>query len=294
MLFSAALALSFIACSVARPHSEEVRSIYADRTPKLYAQAEVQNPKLGIEAHLEFVGTKDGEPTFVKVRVLKGLTNDPALGGPFAYHIHTNPISPDGNCTKALAHHDPLNVTEGLICDPAFPQYCQTGDLSGKHGKLNGTTDGKIATFGYSDEYLRFFPETHSLLGRSIVIHSSNKTRLACGNITSFLDGTADILSRPTHKRSKFIKDYPTTAPIQPTPPIIPFNGTVMTDPAIIATLPYPLPVPALSLAEALNVKLETITHPVKFANTEQNITQPKEIKVDGSGPFSGWWDTIW
>jgi hypothetical protein len=51
-------------------------------------------------------------------------------------------------------------------------------------------------------------------------------------------------------------------------------------DPAIIATLPYPLPVPALSLAEALNVKLVNITHSVKFANSEQSITQPSEKKV--------------
>ncbi|ELU37682.1 copper/zinc superoxide dismutase domain-containing protein [Rhizoctonia solani AG-1 IA] len=211
----------------------------------LSSTPEPKYKKLGISAHFEFVGTTDGEPTFVKLQVLKGLTNDPTLGGPFAYHIHTNPIPPDGDCTK-----------------------------------LNGTTDGKIATFGYSDAYVRFFPETHSLLGRSIVIHSSNKTRLACGNITSFLDGTADVSFRPTYRRSKYVKDYPTTAPIQPSPPVIPFNGTVMTDPAIIATFPYPLPVPALSLAEALNVKLVDITHSVKFANVEQSITQPSEKKV--------------
>jgi hypothetical protein len=100
---------------------------------------------------------------------------------------------------------------------------------SGKHGKFNGTSDGEISTFGYSDAYVRFFPESHSLLGRSIVIHSSNKTRLACGNITSFLDGTADYSFEPTHKPSKYVKHYPTAAPVQPTPPVIPFNGTVMT-----------------------------------------------------------------
>jgi hypothetical protein len=60
-----------------------------------------------------------------------------------------------------------------------------------------------------------------------------------------------------------------------------------LADPAVIAALPYPLPVPALSLAEALNIKLENITHSVKFANTEQTITQPKETKVaDPYSPF--------
>lgn len=99
----------------------------------------------------------------------------------------------------------------------------------GKHGKLNGTADGEIAPFGYSDAYVRFFPESHSLLGRSIVIHSSNKTRLACGNITSHLDETADSGYEPTQKNSKFVKNYPIAAPIQPGPPVIPFTGTVMT-----------------------------------------------------------------
>ncbi|CUA66568.1 hypothetical protein RSOLAG22IIIB_00008 [Rhizoctonia solani] len=253
---------------------------------ELHAKAEIQNPMLGIDARLEFVGTKDGEPTLVMVRVLKGLTNDPTLGGPFGYHIHTNPIPSSGNCTQAFGHHDPLNVTESIVCDPAFPQFCQIGDLSGKHGELNGTSDGKIATFGYSDAYLRFFPQTHSLLGRSIVIHSSNGTRLACGNITSDLDGTADAARNPTFKSSNFTRDYPTSGPLRPLQFVIPFNGATMTDPAIIETLPYPLPVPALSLAEALNVELKTVTRSVKFANTQQDITQPSERKVDGSGPF--------
>lgn len=49
-------------------------------------------------------------------------------------------------------------VTESLVCDPAFPEYCQEGDLSSKHGVLNGTADGSIEAFGYTDDYLRFFP----------------------------------------------------------------------------------------------------------------------------------------
>lgn len=100
---------------------------------------------------------------------------------------------------------------------------------SGKHGKFNATDDGKIPAFGYSDAYVRFFPESHSLLGRSIVIHSANKTRLACANITSHLDGTADDNYRPNFKPSNYVKNYPTTAPVPPGPPVIPFNGTVMT-----------------------------------------------------------------
>ncbi|KAG8706779.1 hypothetical protein FRC08_000860 [Ceratobasidium sp. 394] len=243
-----------------------------------YATAHVANDALGINAHFEFWGSK-GQPTHVKISDIKGLTTDESLGGPFPYHIHTNYIPPDGNCTKALAHLDPLNVTEGLICDPAFPQYCQTGDLSGKFGKFNGTDSGDLEPVEYYGKYIRWYPKSHSLLGRSIVIHANNKTRLACGNITSELDGTADS-SGPTYKPSTYVTNYPSKAPVQPSPPIIPFNGTTMTDPDVIASFPYPLPVPALPITKAWNIKLGTITHKVKYDNREQTITQPKEYKV--------------
>ncbi|QRW08556.1 copper/zinc superoxide dismutase domain-containing protein [Ceratobasidium sp. AG-Ba] len=257
------------------------------RGRELYAHAKVTG-KYGISASFWFHGNP-GRPTTIHIFNMKGFTNDPSLGGPFPYHIHTNPIPPDGNCTKAghaLAHLDPLNVTEGLVCDPAFPEYCQTGDLSGKHGKFNGTDSGNLDKIEYEDAYVRFYPKSLSLLGRSIVIHSSNKTRLACGNITSYLDGTADEWMKPTYKPSNYVTSYPLTAPVQPSPPIIPFNGTTRTPDDVIATFPYPLPIPALSLYEAPNVKLGTITHLVKFNNTEQTITQPKETKSDQGPPF--------
>ncbi|KAG9078786.1 hypothetical protein FRC06_008171 [Ceratobasidium sp. 370] len=304
MLFlGAALALSTLSSVFATPHFESGRPSYAKRTRKLYARAEPINEKLGIHAQFEFVGYPDSpRSTFIKISVLKGLTNDPSLGGPFPYHIHTNPIPADGNCTKAR-----------LVCDPAFPEYCQTGDLSGKHGKLNGTSTGEIDTFGYSDAFVRFYPEELSLLGRSIVIHSANKTRLACANITSFLDGTANASFEPTHRSSTYVRHYPTAAPVQPSPPVIPFNGTQMTDPAVIASLPYPLPVPALTIRDAPNVVLGNVTHSVKYANAEHTITQPQETKVrtpfsvntlqlltaspnksDAKSPFKGWYDTTW
>lgn len=68
-------------------------------------------------------------------------------------------------------------------------------------------------------------------------------------------------------------------------------GANVCLDPAVIALLPYPLPVPALSLKEALNIQVENITHAVKFKNTEQTITQPKETKVRSAshlGNFQG------
>ena len=84
------------------------------------------------------------------------------------------------------------------------PQYAQNGDLSGKHGALNGTSTGKIAAFAYSDDLVRFFPEPFSILGRSIIIHGFNKTRLAGGLIISPYDGTADMNWNPTGKPSTY------------------------------------------------------------------------------------------
>jgi len=88
------------------------------------------------------------------------LSGLPAEGGPFCtsnpillthsaleltvffpvYHIHTAPVPPDGNCTGTLAHLDPYVRSEDPPCDPTQKQTCQVGDLSGKYGKINGTT----------------------------------------------------------------------------------------------------------------------------------------------------------
>jgi Cu/Zn superoxide dismutase len=67
------------------------------------------------------------------------LAGFPAEGGPFLYHIHANPIV-DGNCSTAGGHLDPFNRGDSPACDASEPSTCQVGDLSGKHGKINGTT----------------------------------------------------------------------------------------------------------------------------------------------------------
>jgi len=73
---------------------------------------------------------------FIKVKVLSGLYSNFTNGGTqpavnsFNYHIHTNPLN--GSFASAFAHLDTLNLTEGYICNPAYPQYCQNGDLSGQ------------------------------------------------------------------------------------------------------------------------------------------------------------------
>lgn len=61
------------------------------------------------------------------------------------YHIHNNTVNSSGNCTSAGGILNPYNVTLAFVCDPAKPQFCQVGDLSGKHGNL--TTSNASAAY---------------------------------------------------------------------------------------------------------------------------------------------------
>lgn len=125
-----------------------------------------------------------------------------------------------------------------------------------------------------------------SLLGRSVVVHVANRTRIACGNITSPLDGTATPLFSPTNASSSF--NPPATLPNAsfplPGPPITPINGTVFPNVSYLATLPYPWPNPALSISEALNVNLIT-------AKNVLNETRPAGARSDSPPPFARVWD---
>ena len=73
------------------------------------------------------------------ILVQASFSGFPDQGGPFLYHIHTNPIS-NGNCSTAGSHLDPFGRGETPACAADDPSSCQVGDLSGKHGKINGTT----------------------------------------------------------------------------------------------------------------------------------------------------------
>ncbi|KAG8905468.1 hypothetical protein FRB99_008909 [Tulasnella sp. 403] len=291
MKFSTLTALAIASSLVSAAPALEPRGSSSSRS-KLYARAEVSSDVTGIEARFEFWGRLDGTGTFVKVEVLKGLfAESDIFQGPFAYHVHTNPVGQERNCTKALAHLDPLQVTESLICDPAFPQYCQEGDLSGKHGKLNGTSSGVVETFGYTDDYLRWFPEDFSILGRSVVIHSSNKTRIACGDIISTYDGTANHKFLPTYKPSKFVKNYPTVAPTNPPQVVIPFVGETFPSDEVLHNLPFALANPAISLKDSLNVELTVEDTKVFINGTETTVQLPTEKKSDANPPFKGYTD---
>ncbi|KAL8944075.1 MAG: hypothetical protein Q9216_000666 [Gyalolechia sp. 2 TL-2023] len=125
-------------------------------------------------------GTTNANGTGVNFNInLSGLP-DPSLG-PFLYHIHDQPVPTNGNCTATLAHQDPYVRGEVPPCDPTQPQTCQSGDLAGKHGNIT-TSPFQIS---FLELYLSTVQGPASFFGnRSIVIHTSNTTRLTCANFT--------------------------------------------------------------------------------------------------------------
>ncbi|RYP50978.1 hypothetical protein DL769_010876 [Monosporascus sp. CRB-8-3] len=109
------------------------------------------------------------------------VMNLPRGMGPFAFHLHDQPVPSDGNCTGTLAHLDPYQRGQTPPCDMEMPQTCEVGDLSGKHGKL----EGPRATMRFNDKYAALLPGIGAFFGnRSIVIHASDSSRIACANFT--------------------------------------------------------------------------------------------------------------
>ncbi|MCJ1364634.1 hypothetical protein MMC16_003748 [Acarospora aff. strigata] len=135
-------------------------------------------PKSSIRGYV--AGTTNANGTGVNFNInIYGLPD--ASLGPFMYHIHDQPVPSDGNCTKTLAHQDPTERGEIPPCDPSAPETCQVGDLAGKHGNITSNP--------FQVAYLELFASTQPGLGaffgnRSIVIHTSNATRLTCANFS--------------------------------------------------------------------------------------------------------------
>lgn len=99
--------------------------------------------------------------------------------GPYLYHVHDQPVPANGNCTATLAHQDSYIRGEQPPCNSTAPATCQDGDLSGKHGNI--TFPGLQTS--YSDLYLSTRQGPGAFFGnRSVVVHTSNTTRLTCAN----------------------------------------------------------------------------------------------------------------
>ncbi|CAJ1053226.1 hypothetical protein EPR50_G00014820 [Xyrichtys novacula] len=116
------------------------------------------------------------------------LMNLNALAG--GYHVHILPIIPGSEepCSNAniLGHFNPLGVNISNSPDPGtgtVDQY-EIGDISGKFGLLTNLNELQTV---YMDQNM---PLTgpHSIVGRSVVVHYTNGSRLRCANIMADTD----------------------------------------------------------------------------------------------------------
>ncbi|XP_038046810.1 uncharacterized protein LOC119721017 isoform X2 [Patiria miniata] len=124
------------------------------------------------------------------------------------WHIHTQSVADDyistnGRCSSCAGHFNPFGADLGpnyTECSPEFPQRCELGDLSKKHGQLTVTNQMNLGAGKF------FFMETglplsgvHSIAGRSIVIHAADggSPRISCANLLEVppTETTADLWS---------------------------------------------------------------------------------------------------
>jgi Cu/Zn superoxide dismutase len=134
----------------------------------------------GVTGHVRFIQPAFNAPTTLAVD-LGSLDNRV-----HSYHVHQLPLREglalDEVCgpDSTGGHYDPY-VTMAVCNTPALTaDQCEVGDLAGKHGSLSTRMTVKA---NYTDYNLPLFG-TASVVGRSVVLHGVDGTRLACATIT--------------------------------------------------------------------------------------------------------------
>lgn len=275
------LLLAPLALAAPRPQESANGGDAPGRAAPITAQAHVVGFPASRNITADFTFSyQQGVGTEVSYIVRSGLNNATAQYG---YHVHTNPVASDGNCTSTLGHLDPLVLTDFVACAADKPELCQEGDLSAKWGKIRGTESGAVARETFTDPRLRAYPQDLSFLGRSITFHLPNGTRIACGNITSAFDGTADDEGNPTNRSSTYVTLYPSKA-AAPRPTITPFgvSGSVNSTALALATLQRPL----IDVVSAEYVNLVTTSVDTTIAG--QHTTIGQIVAIPSSGSYTG------
>ncbi|XP_041065345.1 uncharacterized protein cusr [Carcharodon carcharias] len=107
-----------------------------------------------------------------------------------AYHVHNFPVPQRSSPEDKLCGNDNLgghwNPFRKVASSPSYPQNTnethdqyEIGDLSGRHGFLNGLKNYEIT---FKDWNLPLFGK-NSIIGRSVVIHHPNSSRWLCATI---------------------------------------------------------------------------------------------------------------
>ncbi|KAI9593490.1 superoxide dismutase [Syncephalis fuscata] len=136
--------------------------------------------------------------------------------GNYSYHIHENYIPEGGNCQDAGKHFDPVLDNDSSTGE----KKCELGDLSGKFGTISvqDTLNKPIPPFRHIDPSLTLVGK-NNIVGRSIVIHNPDGSRLACANIRLTNHSTNVSTSNKTHDTSN--AGTPQAPPNQPNQPNI-------------------------------------------------------------------------
>ena len=117
-----------------------------------------------------------------------GLSRFPGNAFPFPWHVHEYPFPHSGivaPCGVEITggHFDPLGAFQNpnymTDCSPRNPAACEIGDLSGKFEPFPRSDPLQKQ---YSDQFLSLYG-VNSIVGRSVVIHFTNSSRLVCANI---------------------------------------------------------------------------------------------------------------
>ncbi|CAF1324777.1 unnamed protein product, partial [Rotaria sp. Silwood1] len=126
--------------------------------------------------------------------VISGSVNRLRPLAKLGFHIHSQPIGDNHNCTAGGAHYNPYNVSHGMPEDPLMQRH--VGDL----GNIDINADGR-AYIGLVDHIISLRSnDTRNVIGLPLMIHNltddgghtgkgeSNTTgnagpRIACGTI---------------------------------------------------------------------------------------------------------------
>lgn len=123
-------------------------------------------------------------PTSINV----SLMNLNSLAG--GYHVHILPINPGSvepcSNTNILGHFNPLawNVSNSPAPGSGTVDQYEIGDISGKFGMLNGLNQSQAV---YLDPDMPLIGP-YSIVGRSLVVHYSNGSRMRCADISADRD----------------------------------------------------------------------------------------------------------
>ncbi|XP_061686732.1 uncharacterized protein cusr [Syngnathoides biaculeatus] len=134
-----------------------------------------------LTGQIQFSQSIPNGPTNVSV----SLSNLNAMAG--GYHVHVLPIKPNSTepCSAAniMGHYNPLsvNITQSPPPGNGTVDQYEIGDISGKFGLLTGLSESQQM---YVDSNLPL-SGPHSIVGRSVVIHYTNGSRLQCADITA-------------------------------------------------------------------------------------------------------------